>query len=422
MNIGFFSAVIFTQKGGIERFASRLSAWLAGRGHRFFIYGLEPGNGVPQYPLALGVQTRALMEKPQPSFKALRERIINDNLDVFCVANSGNARIMLLQLLNNTKIPIIISERASPGAVEALYLKRRERLATFFGAEVIHLLSEKYLDSVPVFLHERVTVIPNPCPALVPIDWEQRRRPRKAILAVSRLEEEQKRLTLLISAFARLAQRFPEWDLRICGEGISRPEYEELIKSYGLTARIMLLGEVNDMEPEYVGASIFCMPSAFEGSPNALLEAQSYGLPAVGFADCAGVNDIIIDVENGALLKHRDPEALAEGLARLMADEKLRERYGQGAQRLAARFDEEDIFSRWEVMLAKAAACKPNTRLNYAILPESEEDASLCLHNLLSAPSPFESNIRESNMRGSNIARTLRTRVLMQSQSHRQHT
>lgn len=420
MNIGFFSAVIFTQKGGIERFVSRLSGWLSERGHRCFIYGLRPGNGVPQYPIAQGVQTRALMEKNQPSFKTLRERIINDDLDVFCIAATSATRLMLLQILNNLNIPIIMSERSSPAAVEALYLKRRERLATFYGAEVIHLLSDKYLDSVPDFLQERVSVIPNPCPALVPIDWEQRRRPRKTILAVGRLEEESKRLTLLFRAFSRLAQRFPEWDLRICGEGNSRPEYEELIKAYGLTERIMLRGEVNDMEPEYVGASIFCMPSAFEGSPNALLEAQSYGLPAVGFADCTGVNDIIIDGENGELLKRRDPCVLAEGLARLMADDKLRVIYAQGAQRLAARFDEETIFSRWEAMLAKAAACKPNTRLNYAILPESEEDARLCLHNLLSAPSPFESKIRESNIRGSNIARALRTRVLMQRQSHRQ--
>lgn len=192
MNIGFFSAVIFTQKGGIERFASHPSAWLSERGHRCFIYGLRPGNGVPQYPIAQGVQTRALMEKNQPSFKTLRERIINDDLDVFCIAATSATRLMLLQILNNLNIPIIMSERSSPAAVEALYLKRRERLATFFGAEVIHLLSEKYLDSVPIFCRNGFRLSPIPARRLFPLTGNSVAGRARPFLLLAALERSKK--------------------------------------------------------------------------------------------------------------------------------------------------------------------------------------------------------------------------------------
>lgn len=390
MNIGLFAQHIYSLKGGIERATARLSAWLAERGHHCVIYHWDGEEGAPQYPLHPAVETCALPLHMPQAFARSRERLLAHDLDVFCCALVTQHRALFLRLLNKTGIPLLMSERDTPAEIEKSFMPRRERLACFAGADGIHLLSERYLESLPPFLQERATVIPNAALPAVPIDWSRRDRPRKILLGVGRLDEIQKKFSLLLRAFALLAGRFPDWDCHICGSGNSEAEYERLIAESGLEDRVVLRGTVESMEEEYTGASIFCMPSAFEGCPNALLEAQSFGLPSVGFADCGGVNDIILDGENGFLLNTRTPAALADSLAMLMGDAQLRRRMSLGAQRLVARYDPDAIFSQWEGLLARVAAAKGRTRLNCELpLPDSEEDVELCLRNLLNQDSGF---------------------------------
>lgn len=408
MNIGLFAQTICTSKGGIERATSRLSSWLCEHGHRCIIYHWGKEHDKPQFQLHPAVRTCSLPVTSQIAFQRSRERLINDNLDVFCCAIATKHRTIFLQLLNQTGIPLLMSERSSAMAIEEFFMPRRDRLASFAGADGIHLLSEKYLDTLPAFLRERATVIPNAAPPVVPIDWRKRRTPKKILLAVGSLYETEKRFSLLIRAFATLAKRFPDWDCHICGEGYGREEYKRLIEDCNLQERILLRGAVDDIESEYSASSIFCMPSAFEGCPNALLEAQSFGLPSVGFSDCTGVNDIIIDGENGFLVRKRNPNSLADALAVLMEDEVLRERFSVSAQRLSARYDSDVLFARWEEMLTHVAASKGATRLNYVVLPpDSEDDSILCLRNLLSQGSEFSS--KQNWLKNINLLRKNKT-------------
>ncbi len=370
---------------------ARLSTWLAEHGHRCTIYHWGRPDGTPQYSLPPAVGICALPLHTPQDFAHSRERLIADNPDVFCCALGTRHRTLFLQLFHNTGIPLLMSERTSPGAVEKIFLARRERLACFAGADGIHILSESYLDSLPPFLRERATVIPNAAPPVTPVDWSRREGPRKVILGVGRLDENEKKFSLLFRAFAMLAKRFPDWDCHICGAGDARAHYERLVAGYGLTERIVLRGAVDDMETAYASSSIFCIPSAYEGSPNALLEAQSFGLPSVGFADCSGVNDIIVDGENGILVKSRTAAALAEALASLMGDADLRRRMALGAQRLVSRYEPEAIFSQWEALLARVATTKGQTRLNCDLPPpDGQEDVELCLQNLLRHDGAFE--------------------------------
>lgn len=391
MNIGLFTQTICTTKGGIERAMARLSMWLAERGHRCTLYHWDGADGTPIYPLHPAVRICALPLLTPGDFARSRERLLADDLDVFCCALGTKHRTLFPQLFHNTGIPLLMSERTSPGAVEKIFLPRRERLACFAGADGIHLLSASYLDSLPPFLRERATVIPNAAPPVTPIDWSRREGPRKVVLGVGRLNENEKKFSLLFQAFAMLAKRFPDWDCHICGAGDALAQYERLVAGYGLTERVVFRGAVDDMEAAYASTGIFCMPSAYEGSPNALLEAQSFGLPSVGFADCSGVNDIIVDGENGILVKSRTAAALAEALASLMGDPALRRRMALGAQRLVARYDPETIFTRWEALLARVAEAKGRTRLNCELpAPDGEEDVDLCLRNLLRHDGAFE--------------------------------
>jgi glycosyltransferase involved in cell wall biosynthesis len=157
----------------------------------------------------------------------------------------------------------------------------------------------------------------------------------------------------LIKAYASLAERFPDWDLRIVGAGDDRPALEALIAQLPeIAGRVTMPGAAADIYKEYLSAHLFCLPSRWEGFPNALAEALAHGLPAVGFADCAGVADLIQSGENGTLAEgNGDLASLTAALTRLMADPSLRVRLGTQAVESVAHYRPEDMVDLWEQTL-----------------------------------------------------------------------
>jgi glycosyltransferase involved in cell wall biosynthesis len=388
MRIGFFAKALYLQKGGIERFSSRVSRYMQQLGHECIIFHQGSGNGSPLYPLHKDVQTCDLKLRSGATTERDRQKLIDANLDVMCVMNSSSLRLWFLQLLNHTGIPLLMSERSSPAIIESFLWNRLERIASFAAADGIHLLSDAYCDSIPDFLRSRITIIPNPAPKAQAVDWDKRNGPRKRILAVGRLTELDKKNSLLIEAFSLLGDDFPDWDCSICGEGDQWENYTKLIKRLSLEGRVLLEGQIDDVEPFYQTADIFCMPSAFEGSPNALLEAQSYGLASVGFSDCTGVNEVVVHGENGHLAEIMDAKSLANALRPLMESSMLRRTMGEKAHKLLHRYDEDVLLRQWEEMLRSVAACKNNTRLNIS-KPTEEEYADLVVREIITREDPL---------------------------------
>ena len=175
---------------------------------------------------------------------------------------------------------------------------------------------------------------------------------RWRLLSVGRLNY-QKNFSVLIETFARLAEDFPDWDLRIVGEGEDRGALEaQLARFPGLKGRVSLPGVIREVEREYAAAHLFCLPSLWEGFPNALAEALAHGLPAVGFAGCDGVPDLIEAGQSGALATGNcDAGALVDALAPLMADTAKRAALGKNAVASVAGYRPEEIFRLWEKML-----------------------------------------------------------------------
>ncbi len=156
----------------------------------------------------------------------------------------------------------------------------------------------------------------------------------------------------LIDAFAAVAGEFPNWDLRIVGEGPLRPTLEQRVDQHGLGRRVSLPGTTDEIEAEYLGAQLYVVPSLHEGFGCATAEALAHGLPAVGFADCPGTNELIRHGANGLLVTGGDRvNALADGLRALMRDADLRARLGAAAPATVATFEPTRIYDRWERLL-----------------------------------------------------------------------
>ena len=143
---------------------------------------------------------------------------------------------------------------------------------------------------------------------------------------------ERKGVAFLLHAWAKLHKDFPEARLVLYGEGPLLPSMRELAGKLDLGTSVVFQGHVDNVTEYLAAADIFVLPSLQEGMPNALLEAMACGLPPVA-TRIGGVEDIVIDGENGVLVDPGNGASLAEGLRRLLADEELKSTIAIKAQK-----------------------------------------------------------------------------------------
>lgn len=174
------------------------------------------------------------------------------------------------------------------------------------------------------------------------------------IVFVGRLTKNHKRPHLLIQAFAKLADKYPNWIVELWGAKDRDTYYAELehhIKVNKLQERVFLKGTTNNVPEVLRNADVYAFPSAYEGFPLALGEAMSAGLPAIGFKSCPAVNEIIIDGKTGVLCND-GVESLANGLESLLKDKTLRAQMGKKAKSEMKNFAPEKIWDTWENLLS----------------------------------------------------------------------
>jgi glycosyltransferase involved in cell wall biosynthesis len=193
----------------------------------------------------------------------------------------------------------------------------------------------------------RVEAIPN---AVTPLEGEISDLSEKVVIAAGRMRK-QKNFRELVQAFAIVAESHPDWKLQIFGGGPNQGRLEKLVAQRGLEGQVALNGQEKHLGQRLSEASIYALSSRREGFPMVLLEAMSKGLPVVSYDCPTGPREIVRDGENGLLVPHRDVEALAAGLARMIEDEELRRRCGAGALATAERYAPELIAARWERLL-----------------------------------------------------------------------
>ena len=179
--------------------------------------------------------------------------------------------------------------------------------------------------------------------------WPERVSPLtdRTVVTLGRLELE-KRYDRLLEAWAIVAARHPDWQLRIYGDGSLRQALDRQVTALGLTETAHLMGTTSAAIDELQRSSVFALSSEQEGLPLVMAEAMSCGVPCVAF-DCApGIREIIRDGEDGIVVRNRDVAALADGICRLIEDEGLRRDLGARARENIARFRLEDIMRHWE--------------------------------------------------------------------------
>ena len=157
------------------------------------------------------------------------------------------------------------------------------------------------------------------------------------------------------------------------------------LKSQGVNARFVLVGEPDmenpasvpehqllawdregivewwgrreDMPKVLAQSHIVCLPSYREGLPKSLLEAASCGRPIVT-TDVPGCREIVHDGDNGLLVEACNAAALADALAKLLANPEMRQQMGQsGRRRVLSEFSQESIVTQVLALYREALSC-----------------------------------------------------------------
>jgi glycosyltransferase involved in cell wall biosynthesis len=353
--------------GGTERVLADLANGLARRGHHVTVASFDGPGDPPFYAFEEAVLRRALaigdVRRGTRGSEALRRslslrRLTREMRPDVAIGLMHSAYIPLGIGALGTGIPVIASEHI---AYQHYRTRRFEaallRLAPAIS-RTITVISPAIRDGFPPRLRRRMEVVPNPVSVhdRRPADVAGENLPAKTVLAVGRLEAQKDHRTL-VSAFARLASAFPDWNLRIVGEGSLRAELEAQVSALGLESRIAMPGATPRIDDEYVGAQLFAMPSSYESFGLTTAEALSHGLPVVGFADCPGTNELVKDGVNGVLVSGADREAaLAEGLASMMSSCERRLRLGASGPASIEAFAPDKIVDVWEALLSRTAS------------------------------------------------------------------
>jgi glycosyltransferase involved in cell wall biosynthesis len=179
------------------------------------------------------------------------------------------------------------------------------------------------------------------------------------LLYFGRMDVHTKGLDTLIAAFALVAPEYPQLQLRMAGRGAPAAlgQVRQLLAQAKVEGRVELLGAVDEAQKgELLRQALFlCMPSRYEGWGIAAVEAQAAGKAVLG-TRVSGLRDAVREGETGLLVEAGQPGALADGMRRLLDQEELRQRLGQGGREWARRFDWDQIACEQEEVYLRAAA------------------------------------------------------------------
>jgi glycosyltransferase involved in cell wall biosynthesis len=170
-------------------------------------------------------------------------------------------------------------------------------------------------------LNERILVLPNPVDLEgilaardAPSAWHG---PGPHLLAVGRLSRE-KGFDLLIEALAGLRRRFPAADLILVGSGHEETALKALCRSLKIENAVFFAEQVDPPYAFFNGATLFVLPSRYEGMPNALLEAAAAGLPLVSTPASGGVVDLLTNRPGAWLATDISASALTNALEKAL--------------------------------------------------------------------------------------------------------
>ncbi len=167
------------------------------------------------------------------------------------------------------------------------------------------------------------------------------------ILFVGRMSY-QKDIGTLIRAMTVVKEEIPDATLILLGGGELRNEYETLAHTLGVGEMVLFTGAIpyEKVAGEFKKATVFALPSLYEGTCMVLHEAALAHLPIIS-TDVAGSHDFIREGIEGRLVPVRDPEALGKALCDVLGDKEKVRIMGMASRARVDHFTRENALASW---------------------------------------------------------------------------
>lgn len=139
---------------------------------------------------------------------------------------------------------------------------------------------------------------------------------------------------LLLRAFAAIPDKFPGLALEIIGDGPEKSRLQKLAAEKGIAGRVHFRGRQSRQQVADAmrQATIFALPSRYEGLGCVYLEAMSAGKPVVA-CHGQGIDEVIEPGVNGCLIEADDLQGLVDTLVGLLQQSEVRRKMGDAARR-----------------------------------------------------------------------------------------
>ena len=171
----------------------------------------------------------------------------------------------------------------------------------------------------------------------------------RQIISVGRLEDVKDFYTLIL-VFSVIVKKYPNYILKIIGEGSMREKLEEQIKKCNLQKKVILTGRrtENEINNELIKSDVFVLTSKSESFSLVLCEAMNFGVPCIAFDVDVGPREIIQDGKNGFLIENRNVDLMIERLDELLYNISLRRFFGSNSYNVAKNYYSENIINKWK--------------------------------------------------------------------------
>ena len=329
-NISFLVSNIDPLIGGTERVTQSIAENLVSKGYNtFFVYTNADNHGI-----SVNRKMRILFSDTVENIvNQIQQFILINEIRVMIVVNrvfqSVKYQKIFALLKKNTNVKIIISLHAAPDnwvnknkwglVLPRVYIKEsikslifnfwnphiRKVVGAYRVTNKYLLLSASYIRMFEETYHiddkeNKLIAIPNPCPFKDSYDGAIR---ENIVLAVSRMQEDQKRIFCMLRIWAKIYKYYPDWKLVIVGDGPDLTIYKQIASKL---SNITFEGHSSNVQSYYKKSKIFMMTSIWEGLPMTLIEAMHYGCVPIAFDSFAAVYDLIDNGNNGFIIPNND--------------------------------------------------------------------------------------------------------------------
>lgn len=256
-------------------------------------------------------------------------------------------QVNIYTILSNLfmKKKLIVSERNDPyHDPQNRYLARiRDFLYRFCNGFVFQTKNARMYFAARI--QKKSVIISNPIKIDLPF-WNEKES-EKTIITACRLTK-QKNLPLLFEAFKNLLNEFPDYQLKIFGNGELHEQLSEKISAMDLSKKIQLVGFSNNIHNEMASASLFVMSSDYEGVSNSMLEALAIGVPVISTdSPTGGARMFIKSGKNGILTEVGNCNELTMAIKHILSDKKHAIRISYEARKIREKLAPQKIAEKW---------------------------------------------------------------------------